>query len=262
MNGLYLYENVPINVSPIRLVEFHSLPDDFLLHHHEQTELLYLKEGDMTVRCGEKIIKASEGDCIIINGNELHEGISGNCNFICLYLPPAFFEDQYYTFTTKIQDKFIVEILLKILEKQSEKKHADMLAIKGYAYLLISHLINNYTENTFTEARYRQHLEKSAKINDAIKYIENNCFNDISIKYLAQISHMSQSSFCHIFKNVMGKSAKEYILTKRIEKAIDMIKSTNMTIIEIAMQCGFSDANYFSRVFKKYKKCTPSYYRK
>jgi len=262
VNDLYLYENIPMNVSPIRLIEFHSLPDDFFLHWHEQTELLYLREGEMTVRCGDRIINALAGDCIIVNGNELHEGISGNCDFICLYLPPAFFEDQYYTFKHKIKDSFIEENVLKILEKQKEKKHADLLAVKGYAYLLISHLINNYTENTFTEIRYRRHLEKSVKINDAIKYIEDNCFNDISIEHLAHISHMSEGYFCHLFKSVMGKSAKEYILTRRIEKAIDMIKSTDLTIIEIAMQCGFSDANYFSRVFKKYKKCSPSHYRK
>lgn len=261
MSNVKFYEKVPVDSFPLHIVEYLSFPSDFKLHWHEQTEILFLQEGALNIRCGEKIINAKEGDCIIINGNELHEGGYGDCSFICIYLPPALFEEEHYIFSHVVRDDFISDIILKILKKYKDKNHANLLAVKGYAYLLISYLIDNYTESRLTEARYKQRLDTSVKINDAIKYIEQNCFDDITTKELSKISHLSEGYFCHIFKKVTGKSAKEYILVKRIEKAIDMLKNTDLTILEIAMHCGFSDANYFSRVFKKYKKRTPSSYR-
>ncbi|MBQ8253987.1 MAG: helix-turn-helix transcriptional regulator [Clostridia bacterium] len=262
MNDLILYENVPKDAFPIHLVEYHSLPDDFALHWHEETEILFLRQGELTVRCGDKLITAEEGDCIVINGNELHEGVSGECDFLCLYLPPFFFEEQYYTFKHLIKDKIVNDTVLGIFEKYKDKKHTNILAVKGYAYLLISHLIANHTDATYTEGRYKKHLKTSERMNDAIRYIEQNCFENVSTKHLSKISHLSEGYFCHLFKAVTGHSAKEYVLMKRIDKAVDLLLSTDMTVLEIAMQCGFSDANYFSRIFKKYKGRTPSSYRR
>lgn len=262
MNDLILYEKIPGDAFPIHLVEYHSLPDDFDLHWHEETEILYLRRGDLCIRCGDKIITALEGDCIVINGNELHEGISGDCGFICMYLPSAFFEEQYYTFRHVIKDSFVSDTVLNIFDKYKEKRHTNILAVKGYAYLLISHLIANHTEATYTEGRYKKHLEISERMNDAIRYIEQNCFENVSTRQLARICHLSEGYFCHLFKSVTGQSAKEYVLMKRIDKAVGLLVSTDMTVLEVAMQCGFSDANYFSRIFKKYKSRTPSSYRK
>ena len=139
---------------------------------------------------------------------------------------------------------------------------ANVLAVKGYVYLLISHLISNHADAAYTEIRYKKHLKTSERMNDAIRYIEQNCFENISTKRLSEICHLSEGHFCHLFKAVTGHSAKEYVLMKRIDKAVDLLLSTDMTVLEIAMQCGFSDANYFSRIFKKYKGRTPSSYRR
>ena len=262
MNDLILYEKIPKDAFPIRIVAYNSLPDDFALHWHEETELLLIQSGEMTLRCGDGIICAKEGDCVAINGNELHEGISGECTFLCLYLPPFLFEEQYYTFKHLISDKLVNDTVLRIYEKYKDKKHTNILAVKGFAYLLISHLIDNHTDTTYTEGRYKKHLEISERMNDAIKYIEQNCFGNISTLQLSKICHLSEGYFCHLFKSATGHSAKEYVLIKRLDKAADLLSSTDMTVLEIAMQCGFSDANYFSRIFKKYKGKTPTACRK
>ena len=262
MNDIILYEKIPKDAFPIHLVEYDSLPDDFELHWHEETEILLLRRGEIAVRCGDRMISAKEGDCIVINGNELHKGIGGECEFLCLYLPPFFYEGQYYTFKHLIRDKLVNDTVLAIYERYKDKKHTNILAVKGFAYLLISHLIDSHTDAIYTEFRFKKHLETSDRINDAVRYIEQNYFDNISTKHLSKICHLSEGYFCHLFKTVTGRTAKEYVLVKRIDKAVDLLKVTDMTVLEIAMQCGFSDANYFSRVFKKYKNRTPSSYRR
>ena len=258
MNNINLYEKIPAESFPIQLLEFDSMPSDFFLHWHEHTEIILVTEGWLKVRCGERIITATKGDCIIFNGNELHEGLSCKCKFRCIHFSPSFFEDQYVLFENVVKDNFVIAQIDNIFNNYKNPNQVSMLEIRGYSYLLISHLIKNYTEKTFTEIRYQQYSKKSNKLNDAIKFIEQNYAEDISTAFLARLSHLSEGYFCHIFRETTGKSAKEYIAHLRIEKAIDLIKTTDMTILEIAMQCGFSDANYFARIFKKYKGFTPT----
>ncbi len=258
MNNIDLYEKIKADRFLIQFSEYNQIPKDFVLHWHEHTEILYLREGYLRLRCGESIIDAQQGDCIIINGNELHEGLGGICDFICIQLSPAYFEGQYLLFEHRVRDEEIANIILQMTEVHRENDHAAHLAVKGYAYLLVSCLIRSHSEKAFTETQYRHRVEKNAKINDAVKYIEQNYSERISTAHLAKLSHLSEGHFCHVFKEAMGKSAKDYINSLRVEKAAELLQSTNMTVLEIAMQCGFSDANYFSRMFKKHRHTIPS----
>jgi hypothetical protein len=67
---------------------------------------------------------------------------------------------------------------------------------------------------------------------------------------------------CRFFKKMTGRSALAYVNEYRIEKATVLLTKTDEPIGEIAESVGFDDLNYFSRVFKKVKKCSPGEYRK
>ena len=124
--------------------------------------------------------------------------------------------------------------------------------------MLVSYLIDNYSRNNLSELRYKQHSDRLDTLNNSLKYIENHYKEPITTKALAELSHVSEGHFCHIFKETFGKTAKEYINFVRVGKAKNLIKTTDMTIVEIAFCCGFTDANYFSRTFKKYMGATPT----
>ena len=73
---------------------------------------------------------------------------------------------------------------------------------------------------------------------------------------------MSRSYFANSFKLVTGISPYDYLLTTRIEKAVEQLRQTNEDIITIAMNCGFSNTAGFNRIFKKSTGLTPSEIRK
>ena len=256
-----LYERVPVDASSVRILAFHSFPEDFVLHWHEQTELLYIQKGVLHMRCGESLLSAKEGDCVIINGNELHEGIGGKCEFLCLYLPPTFLEEQYYIFKQVVQSEALGRLFSAIYEESlhlsSDEVRGGELALKGYVNLLLAFLVRNCTEKTLTEGRYRQHTAKAARINDAIKYLKEHPFSAVSTATLARLSYMSEGHFCRLFKEVTSKTVKEYACELRLQKAVDLLLGTNLTVAEIAEHCGFSSANYFARLFKKVKGISP-----
>ncbi len=86
--------------------------------------------------------------------------------------------------------------------------------------------------------------------------------NDFSVPKIAQIMNMSQVQVYRKLKALTDKTPNQYIRAIRMEKAMDLLKTTNLNISEIAYDLGFSDPNYFSRTFQQVYGQTPSSIRK
>ncbi len=92
--------------------------------------------------------------------------------------------------------------------------------------------------------------------------VQNNLFDDLSINELAAMAGMSLSSFKRKFQEVFGVSPKVYIISQRIEKAKELLSSSDQQISEIAYAVGFSELGYFSRSFSKHTGFSPTEFKK
>ena len=257
INDINLYEKIPHDQFPIRILIYRNNNYKFPQHWHEHTELHYIFKGECKLKYGDGEIELRGGDLAIINGNELHKGIGGMCDYICIIVPPAFFEQNHAIFEKVARSEYISDVIEKIYESHIRRDAVDLLDIKGNMYFLISYLIRNFTTKTLGDNTYSVHVNKLNRVNEAIKYMSENYDNIITTRILADMSHLSEGYFCQIFKEVTGKTAMEYLNNMRIDKAEKMLKKTEMTITEIAFCCGFEDANYFSRTYKKIKGAAP-----
>lgn len=91
--------------------------------------------------------------------------------------------------------------------------------------------------------------------------VQKNLFEDLNLDDLAFLTGMSLSSFRRKFLATYGLSPNKYIVNKRLEKAQNLLKTSNLGVAEIAYECGFSDEGYFSKTFKKNFKLSPSQFR-
>jgi AraC-like DNA-binding protein len=262
MNSMELYEKIPEGESPVRLIDYKRTSYLITPHWHEHIELHYIFEGNGIIRCGEKIIEVKKGDCLIINSNELHEGIKGKCSYGCIIIPPSFIEPNHVIFKRYVRDSEVSNLAENIFDAYRRADKRSVPEIKGYTYLLMAYLIKHYKEEELSEGSYRKHFEKLGKINEAIKFINENYTENVTTEGLSKRVHLSEGYFCHLFKEVTGKTAKEYLLSLRLKKAEDLLRSTEMSITEIGCCCGFSDPNYFTRIFKKKKGKIPSKIKK
>ena len=92
----------------------------------------------------------------------------------------------------------------------------------------------------------------------AIKYIEYNYSNEISITDIAESAGISRSHLYRLFMSELKMTPNEYLVQFRIANACKLLKSSNVNISEAAYSSGYSDPLYFSRVFKKLKGITPT----
>ena len=94
-----------------------------------------------------------------------------------------------------------------------------------------------------------------------LAYIETNFTQEITLEELSRMANLSPRYFLRIFQDTYHTTPKAYITQLRIARARTLLTHSGKSITEIAFDCGYSDSNYFSRVFKKNCNTTPRRFR-
>jgi AraC-like DNA-binding protein len=93
------------------------------------------------------------------------------------------------------------------------------------------------------------------------KYLESHFYEELKPGQVAEQARISESKLRSLFSKEAGTNFTQYVLDMRLEKAEEMLRTTDVFIIDIAMKVGFKDPKYFSRVFKKKYGVTPQEFR-
>lgn len=165
----------------------------------------------------------------------------------------------------KKSDKFNLADLESTYEKYIDFKNIDTAALTHTLVIIssyISVLYNNVKVND-SNVRSNKHLTTTESIlTKSTEYIHENFKNQITSARLAAYCNCSESYLSHIFKKNIGLCINSYTNKIRIEYAKDKLLSTIDPISVIATSSGFSDPNYFSRIFTQSTNLTPSQFRK
>lgn len=116
---------------------------------------------------------------------------------------------------------------------------------------------------TVRDQSKKSKINNSEKIlQDAIKYIEANYSNpDLSLELVCSEINISVSHLSMLFKKKKGINFIKYLITLRMEMAKKLFRETDLKVINISTQCGYSNVYYFSHSFKKYTGITPGKFR-
>ena len=136
----------------------------------------------------------------------------------------------------------------------------SQVMFESFARVFLTKLILKYGlqaseynfSKSFTAGQYKQ----------VLNYIAINYGSNILLEDMAAIADLSTSHFSRLFKQTIGQSPYQFLMSYRIEQAKKMLDNPNVLMIDIAMDCGFSDQAHFSRVFKKIEGITPKKYRR
>ena len=98
---------------------------------------------------------------------------------------------------------------------------------------------------------------------EAVKeYIEKNYTSPISLKEISENLYISQSYLSALFKEQIGVNFLQYLTDLRIEKAKELLETSNLKVYEVAERVGYTDTRYFSEIFRKQTGCLPKQWKK
>lgn len=253
-------------------------------HRHHQLEIACVVSGQGAYDIEGQVYAFKQGDVFVFNNIESHV-ISHNSiedlELMYVLFEPRFiwssqmdtfdssyldmFFDRKATFSNKINGVSDTSRLIKVLmDCMLEEFNGNMigyeLTVKIKLLEMLVSLLRYYhkkdmiAKNTSTN----EHLKI---VNQVMDYIEDHLDRGIRIGDLAELAQMHPNYFSTVFKSYNGVSPKEYIQSKKIQRAIDYIKFTDKTILDVAMLCGFNNSTSFNKAFKNITGRTPSSYR-
>lgn len=237
----------------------------FNQHWHEHIELHYVLEGRTTLRLGQREIPAGEGNLVVVNSNELHAGYCDGTHMrvlVIIFDMGDFYKelaDKNVIFQSLVERDETIDAIMSAIQKEySEQRTGYRLICKGELLHLIVHLAREYAAEVLTERESDSRKRRLERLNTVLDYIQSNYTKQISNRELADIIHLSEDRFNHLFKESMGMPPLQYMNEVRMKKAMNLLKRKEGTVVEIADSVGFTDYNHFGRQFRRYYGCAPS----
>lgn len=144
---------------------------------------------------------------------------------------------------------------------------ASGMLVESLRNVLAVHLLRNHTgpKTSVSQSNKSAEIEQNALNAFQVKrikdYIEENLAEDLAIAQLAALIPMSQYHFARAFKATLGQTPHKYVIHRRIERAKVLLSVTELPVLDIAAQTGFSNPSHFASQFRKRTGATPRQYR-
>ena len=138
----------------------------------------------------------------------------------------------------------------------AEHHDATPFHLMGHLYLFIDYLSRSSSSQITASGRVRDFY-----IKEALNYIEQNFQNDISVENIASFCGLNRTYFGRIFKETVGESPQQFLLSYRMAKAAELLKLTELSISDIGNAVGYPNQLHFSRAFKNVYGVSPREWR-
>ena len=154
----------------------------------------------------------------------------------------------------------VLQIAWRLLEELYQDAPETLVLRKILVSEMLVHILRglddtNERQPTFLSSR-QQRQQKI--VNDTIYFLENHFKEEITLEQLAQAQFVSPAYLSRLFKEIVGESPINYLIKLRLKEAKHLLKTTPLTIKQIAQATGYQDAYHFSKSFKKQFGIAPS----
>lgn len=253
----------------------------FPLHWHTTAEIIMPLQNDYSVTLSNTTYRLKENEILIIPPGELHELTPPETGFRLVLLFDLSSLNKFkgfsrlfstFSFSGLITPETMPDIhekehdlLLQIAEEYARGEELSELSVLSMLIQFFVQFVRHSTGPLPTSAppavqpnKQREYIEKFNMIFD---YIENHYTEDITLEGVAAQIGFSKFHFSRLFRQFTDTSFYDYLCARRIKAAEALLLDPQLPITEIALQSGFASISTFNRVFKKFKKCTPTEFK-
>ena len=255
------------------------------LHTHEFLEIVYVLSGTGRHCIGGTWYPVERGNILFINLGQTHSFCTeGQMELTNILLMPEFIDNGLIDADNALElltlsafselhmdggdflpaialdgkEILNMERLLRDMQEEfMEKLPNYKTALRGYAYILFTRIFRAMRRK---QGEMVSHMDGITS--EILSYIEQNYSKKLTLMELAGRCFYSPSYFSRIFKQSFGKTLTEYIGERRIQKATELLLSTNLNVTGICGMVGFHDRKQFYKLFRRYTGKSPTEYRK
>ncbi len=246
------------------------------LHWHGDFELIRVLSGELNAVIAGVPYALHAGDIILVDCEALHRAQPIDCVYECIVCDLNMFQTQMasplnYRISALIHREYMVKNALlvpgraaydiadRLFEMVGKPTYCYEFYVYGQTLCLLGEL---FLQESIVK---NQNLANSSKPSQAIRkllsWIGENFTNTITLENLARVSHLSEKYICKAFKDYTTKTPIEYVNEMRIDMACHALIYSDMSVTQIAYECGFNDCSYFCKVFKEKRNISPKKYR-
>jgi AraC family transcriptional regulator len=159
----------------------------------------------------------------------------------------------------KLNDPLIYQIGLALKNELNANGSIDRLYTESLTDTLLVQLLRHCSSPP--DNRSLSVKGSNLKLKEILEYINENITCDLSLAELSTIAGMGIHQFGNLFKRLTGLSPYQYIIQQRLDKARELLKDRDLSIVDIAIQSGFASQSHLTNVFSKHLAITPKKYR-
>ncbi|PGK31695.1 AraC family transcriptional regulator [Priestia megaterium] len=247
-----------------------------VLHKHSFFEVCYVLEGEGTYIDQGCTYQIKENTMFLSRPDVLHQ-IKSDTGLFLLYVGFELIEsessEKWVTIIEEVKqcsevvidvkEDEAVPLMWKSLLIQATKSESVFLEeiLSNLAHSLILLLIQTFGTSSNHHNQKAVQKKSSLTLNLAKLYIKDNLSNSIKLTDTATHLHLSSRHLSRLFKAELGISYSEYVQNERIQRAATLLKTTDLSIRDIAQETGFPDVQYFTRVFTALMHSSPGRFR-
>lgn len=251
------------------------------MHNHDCLELNYVISGRGYYLIDGKKYELHPGDICILNNQEYHMGISThdlmlkvlvfNVDLVWngsqldyMYLK-AFFEckdteSRFLSADLEVNSS-LTDLFFEIEKEWKEKKPGYRIVIKADLMKMLGIIYRHYEESRVLENNNLRSWHNYHSVITAVDYINTHYQDQILLQDVADMVHMSKNYFSAVFSEIMQIPFKKYVMEKRLRQACILLRTTELSVTDIALETGFDSVSYFNKAFKNAYEKTPGNYR-
>jgi AraC family transcriptional regulator len=161
----------------------------------------------------------------------------------------------------QLRDPRIAALMTAVDLERASGFPSGQLFLQSVELALAAVLVQRYTFSTKATRPIKGGLSDVARRN-IIDFVRSRISEDLSLLDMAAVTGLSMTRFSHAFKTSMGKSPHQFVSQQRVQCAKELIGSSNLRMIDIALACGFKTQQHFARIFREMSGLSPTEYQR
>lgn len=245
-------------------------------HWHMEHELILVFQGVLRLSVEGEAFELAPGDCMLIADGAIHGGTPEGCIYECL----VFDLERFLAGTTtcgqrvalltegdaRLEGKFpagtqAAAIVSQLFQAMETERPGYELTTMGLLWQLWGELLGQRLLGAAEPGPPRD-IRRAQAVKNVLRRIRSSYGQPLTLEDLAAEAALEPKYFCRVFRQITGRTPINYLNYYRVECAAELLCTTQGSITDIALECGFGDVSYFSRMFRRYKGQTPGQYRR